>query len=203
MKNRIFLPALALVASAMMVACGGGAANSNANAKPANANTNTAANTANTNTATANSAAAPAAGGDTINLEEGGVTMTVPAGFKHEKEGNDILVTTPEGGVEIMLTVPADGDYDKARKDAAKDIDKYVTDVKINEQDVEKKINGLDAITYNGTGKDKEDGKDVHWAMTLVKTDKKPVLIVAYAEKDALEKNNDKLMAFLNSIKKS
>ncbi|HTH51771.1 MAG TPA: hypothetical protein VL501_07550, partial [Pyrinomonadaceae bacterium] len=201
--NRIFLPALALVASAMMVACGGGAANSNANAKPANANTNTAANTANTNTATANSAAAPAAGGDTINLEEGGVTMTVPAGFKHEKEGNDILVTTPEGGVEIMLTVPADGDYDKARKDAAKDIDKYVTDVKINEQDVEKKINGLDAITYNGTGKDKEDGKDVHWAMTLVKTDKKPVLIVAYAEKDALEKNNDKLMAFLNSIKKS
>jgi hypothetical protein len=187
----------------MMVACGGGAANSNANAKPANANTNTAANTANTNTATANSAAAPAAGGDTINLEEGGVTMTVPAGFKHEKEGNDILVTTPEGGVEIMLTVPADGDYDKARKDAAKDIDKYVTDVKINEQDVEKKINGLDAITYNGTGKDKEDGKDVHWAMTLVKTDKKPVLIVAYAEKDALEKNNDKLMAFLNSIKKS
>ncbi|MBV9214673.1 MAG: hypothetical protein JO053_00735 [Acidobacteria bacterium] len=194
---------LLLCAAALTFAACGGAANTANNAKPANT-TNSAsnANSNSSNTAT-NTAAAPAASGDTINLEEGGVTMTVPAGFTHQKEGNDILVTTPEGGVEISLSVPADGDYDKARQDAAKDIDKYITDVQIKDKDVEKKINGFDALAYNGTGKDKEDGKPVHWAMTLIKTDKKPVLVVAYAEQDSLEKNSDKIVAFLNSIKKS
>ena len=100
----------------------------NANAKPANtANTSSTANTASNTTSAANTAAAPKTSGDTINLDEGGITMTVPSGFKHEKEGNDTVVTTPDGGVEILLTVPADGDYDKARVDAAKDIDKYIT----------------------------------------------------------------------------
>ena len=86
-------------------------ANANANAAtPANTNANT-----NTNTnATSNTAAATKMDGDVVNIDEAGVTMTIPKGFKHSKDGGDIIVQTEDEGVDIRFTVPKDGDYDKA-----------------------------------------------------------------------------------------
>jgi hypothetical protein len=110
-------------------------------------------------------------------------------------------VQTDDEGVEVRFTVPKDGDYDKARADAAKEIDTYIDDVKIEEKDVKKDINGMEGLTYSGSGKD-EDGKSVLWEMTIIKTEKKPVLAIIYAEKPSMEKYAAQLKTFFDSVKK-
>jgi len=201
MKTNIILTLGILAFTLGFIGCNASfSTNSNADAKPANSNS--AANTTNSNTTASNTSTVPKTDGDTVKIDDGGIQMVIPPGFKHSKNGEDTLVTTPDGGVEILFHVPADGDYDKARMDAAKDIDKYVTNVKIEQKDVKETINGMDALSYSGTGKDKENGKDVNWDLTLFKTDKKPVLAVIYAEKDSIEKNKDGIKAFLESVKK-
>ena len=57
--------------------------------------------------------------------------MTVPKGFKHSKDGEDIIVKTEDEGVDIRFTVPKDGDYNKALVDAATEVDDYLKDVKV------------------------------------------------------------------------
>ena len=194
MKQFILTLVIAVVAVAI-AACGGATTNTNTT-KPVNANTNKPA--VNTNT---EKAAAPA-DGDVVKIDEAGIQMTVPKGFKFEKDGEDTIVSTEDEGVAVRFHVPKDGDYDKARVDAAKNIDEYVTDVKIEEKDKKDTVNGMEALIYSGTGKDKENGKEVNWDLTLLKTDKKPVLAIIYAEKPSMEKHAAALKTFFDSVKK-
>ena len=127
--KQFILTLVIAVAAAAIAACGGATTNTNPN-KPANANTNKPAVT-NSNT---EKASAPA-DGDVVKIDEAGIQMTVPKGFKFEKDGEDTIVSTEDEGVAVRFHVPKDGDYDKARTDAAKNIDEYVTDVKIEQKD--------------------------------------------------------------------
>ena len=195
MKQFILTLVIAVVAAAI-AACGAAATNTNTN-KPANANKPAVAS-ANSNT----EKAAATADGDVVKIDEAGIQMTVPKGFKYEKDGEDTIVSTEDEGVAVRFHVPKDGDYDKARTDAAKNIDEYVTDVKIEQKDKKDTINGMEALVYSGTGKDKENGKEVNWDMTLLKTDKKPVLAIIYAEKPSMEKHGAALKTFFDSVKK-
>jgi hypothetical protein len=194
MKQFILTLVIATVATAI-AACGGAATNTNTNKPATNANANKpAATPANSNTA--------AATGDVIKIDEAGIQMTVPKGFKFEKDGEDTIVSTEDEGVAARFHVPKDGDYDKARTDAAKNIDEYITDVKIEEKDKKDDVNGMEGLVYSGTGKDKEDGKEVVWNLTLIKTDKKPVLVIIYAEKPSMVKHAEALKTFFDSVKK-
>ncbi|HMS40793.1 MAG TPA: hypothetical protein PKE69_11240 [Pyrinomonadaceae bacterium] len=214
MKIKFF--AITLVASfaAIISACGGGAtntANNTANnAKPAN-NTNTTTNTnsANNSTNAANNSANNTAAttqktdGETVNLDAAGVKITVPKGFKHEKDGDAVLVTTPDDGVFVVFSVPGvEGDFEAAVKESAKTLDTYMKDVKVEAKDQKDTINGMEAIGSGGSGVDKESGEAVEWRLMAVKTDKKPVLIIIYGEKASLEKNQKDGEALMSSLKK-
>lgn len=197
MKQFILTLVIAVVAIAI-AACGGAAPNANTNkTATTNANTNKPAATpaANTNTE-------KAAEGDVLKIDEAGIQMTVPKGFKFEKDGEDTIVSTEDEGVAVRFHVPKDGDYDKAIADAAKNIDEYITDVKIEEKGVKKTVNGMEAYSSSGTGKDKEDKKEVNWELTILKTDKKPVLAIIYAEGPSMEKHGAALKTFFDSVKK-
>lgn len=194
MKQFILTLVIAVVATAL-AACGGAASNTNTNKPAANANANKPA--ANTNT---EKTSAPV-DGDTIKIDEAGIQMTVPKGFKFSKDGEDTIVKTEDEGVDIRFSVPKDGDYDKARLDAAKEIDEYIDNVKIEEKDVKKTVNGMEAYTSSGTGKD-SDGKEVSWELTVLKTDKKPVLAIIYAEEPSMQKHGAALKSFFDSVKK-
>jgi hypothetical protein len=194
MKQFILTLVIAVVAVAIS-ACGGAATNTNTNKSATNANANKpAATPANSNNA--------AATGDVLKIDEAGIQMTVPKGFKFEKDGEDTIVSTEDDGVAVRFHVPKDGDYDKAITDAAENIDDYITDVKIEEKGVKKTVNGMEAYSSNGTGKDKEDKKEVNWELTILKTDKKPVLAIIYAEGPSLEKHGAALKTFFDSVKK-
>lgn len=196
----LFIGTLAL--SLGFIGCGAPAANTtNANAKPA---ANAAANTANANanTTAANTATAPAADGQVIKIDEAGIQVTVPKGFKFSKDGEDTVIKSDDEGVDIRFSVPKDGDYTKAVTDAAKEIDDYLNDVKTDSKEGSKRdINGMEGTSMTGTAKN-EDGEAVIWNLTIINAPKKPVLANIYAEKSSLEKNADGVKACLNSVKK-
>lgn len=171
----------------------------NANAKPANtANSSAAANTA-SNTA-ANTAAAPATDGQVIKIEEAGIQMTVPKGFKFSKDGEDTVVKSEDEGVDIRFTVPKDGDYDTVVADAAQEIDAYLDNVKVTEKGRKGTQDGMDITSLSGTAKNK--GEEVGWELTIIKAPKKSVLVNIYVEKSSVEKESKKVAEFFKSIKK-
>lgn len=175
------------------VSTGNNTTNTNA-ARPVNTTANTNSTTTNTNTA------APV-GGEVVKIEEGGLQMTLPKGFVSKKDGDGILVHTADEGVAVRFSVPADGDYEKAVDGAAKQLDEFIKDIKVEQEAKSDTVNGLEVTSSFGTGKD-ENGKQVGWELTIVKTDKKPVLAIMYAEKASVEKHSADLDAFFKSIKK-
>jgi len=197
--NTIFTVGL-LAISAGLVGCGAPAANTNANkAANTNANANANANKPAAN-APANTAAAPAADGQVIKLDDAGIMVTVPKGFKFSKDGEDTIVKTEDEGVDIRFTVPKDGDYEKAIVDAATEIDDYLQDVKILKKDIKSTVDGLEANGMTGTAKN--EGEELVWNLTIIKAPKKPVLVNVYAETASLEKHSAGVKALIDSIKK-
>lgn len=204
------ISALSVASLALLISACGGAANTNtANTnKPANAPTNTANANApankpadsNANSAANSTAAAPAADGDVVKIDEAGVVMTIPKGFKHSKDGEDIVVMTEDGGVDIRFTVPKDGDYEKVITEAAQEIDNYLKDVKVEDKGSKVDVNGMEGTQLSGTATN--EGESVVWNLTIINAPKKPVLANIYAEKASLEKDLSKVQAFLKSVKK-
>jgi len=201
MTNKIILTLSVAATAALFSACGAPAANTtNSNANKSATNTNAAANTANTNTAAANTTAASATDGQVIKLEEAGIMMTVPKGFKFSKDGEDTIVQTEDEGVDIRFTVPKDGDYDKIIAAAAEEIDSYLNDVKVVDKGSKIMVDGMEGTSLSGTAKN--EGEDVSWDLTVIKAPKKPVLANIYAAKSSMEKHGADVKKFFASIKK-
>ncbi len=177
-------------------------ANKTANAANtvANAAGNTVNAVSNANTTNSNSNSMAAVDGDTIRIDEAGIMMTVPKGFKHSKDGEDIIVKTEDEGVDIRFTVPKDGDYNKALVDAATEVDDYLKDVKVEDKGSKTTVNGMEATTMSGTATN--EGEPVMWDLTIINAPKKPVLVNIYAEKTSLEKHGPEVKKFLESVKK-
>lgn len=173
-----------------------------ANTTATNSNTaaNTAANTTATNTTATNTSSA-AVSGDVLKIDEAGIMMTVPKGFKYIKDGDDTVIKTEDEGVDIRFTVPKDGDYDKVVNDAVKELGDYLKEIKVTDPAAKETVNGMEATSMSGTAKD-EDGEEVLWNLTIIDAPKKPVLANIYAEKASLEKNGAAVKMFLESVKK-
>lgn len=202
MTNKFILTLGVAAAAAAFTACGAPAANTTNNAANKPANTNTAANTASNTAANtaSNTAAAPATEGTVIKIDEAGLMMTVPKGFKFSKDGEDTVVKTEDEGVDIRFSVPKDGDYEKIIAEAAKEIDDYLDDVKVENKGSKSDVNGMEASTLSGTAKN--EGEDVVWNLTVMNAPKKPVLVNIYAAKSSVEKHQADIKKFLDSVKK-
>jgi hypothetical protein len=202
MTNKFILTLGVAAAAAAFTACGAPAANTTNTAANKPANTNTAANTASNTAANtaSNTAAAPATEGTVIKIDEAGLMMTVPKGFKFSKDGEDTVVKTEDEGVDIRFSVPKDGDYEKIIAEAAKEIDDYLDDVKVENKGSKSDVNGMEASTLSGTAKN--EGEDVVWNLTVMNAPKKPVLVNIYAAKSSVEKHQADIKKFLDSVKK-
>lgn len=139
--------------------------------------------------------------GENVKLNEAGIQFTVPPGLKHRREGADTVVTTDDGAVEARFIV-LENDFDAARAAATKKIEEYLSDLNIEQSDQGETVNELEAATYSGGGTAKATGKSVIWEMTLYRTDKKPVLLIIYSEKMAMEKQGPLVRSFFDSVRK-
>lgn len=184
-------------------ACSPAATNSNTTNtnKPAVTNTNTANKPANsTNTNTVSNTAAPATDGQVVKIDEAGIQMTIPKGFKVTKDGEDTIVQTEDEGVDIRFSVPKDGDYAKILTEAAQEIDDYLKDVVVVDKGSKIDVNGMEGTSMSGTATN--DGEAVNWDLTIINAPKKPVLANIYAEKSSMEKHSADVKAFFKSVRK-
>lgn len=168
-------------------------ANTNTNAAPAANKTAETPKPAETKT--------DSSSGDVVTIDEAGITMTIPQGFKFSKDGDDTVVMTEDEGVDVRFTVPKDGDYEKVVGDAAAELDSYLKDIQIVDKGSKTTVNGMEATSMSGSAKD-EDGEEVMWELTVINAPKKPVLANVYAEKASLEKHMADVKKFFESIKK-
>ncbi|HEY0426813.1 MAG TPA: hypothetical protein VGC76_03300 [Pyrinomonadaceae bacterium] len=199
------ISALAIAMSACPAATNTNTANSNANKNAVVTNVNTTNNaSANTNANTTNTATSNAAttttDGQVIKIEEAGITVTVPKGFKFSKDGEDTVIKSEDEGVDVRFTVPKDGDYAKTVSDAAKEIDSYLDDVKIEDKGSKVDVSGMEGTSMSGTAKN--EGEDVMWDLTIINAPKKPVLANIYAEKASMAKYGAQVKELIKSIKK-
>ena len=168
--------------------------------------TNTVTNAANTSAMNTNSAmsntSSSAATGDTIKIDEAGIQISAPKGFKISKDGETTNLISPDDAFEVYFHVPADGDYDKALTEVTGEIDDYIKDVKVTGNGEDGSFDGMPAKMFSGTGVDKEDNQPVDWELIIVKAPKKPVLIVSYADKGSYEKYESQITEIGKSIKK-
>lgn len=191
-------------------ACGGATtanvANKTGNAVNMTANTvsnvsNSVSNAVTTNANTmSNANTMAAADGQVIKIDEAGIMMTVPKGFKFSKDGDDTIIKSEDEGVDIRFSVPNDGDYNKVVTDAAKEIDDYLDDVKVIDKGSKIDVNGMEGTSMSGTAKN--EGEDVNWDLTIINAPKKPVLANIYAEKSSMQKYQSDVKAFFKSVKK-
>ena len=135
-----------------------------------------------------------------VNVDDAGITMTIPKGFKYSKDGEDIIVKTEDEGVDIRFTVPKDGDYNKVVTAAAQEIDDYLTDVKVEDKGSKVDVSGMEGTQMSGTATN--EGEAVEWNLTIINAPKKPVLVNIYAEKTSMEKHGAAVKKFLESVKK-
>jgi len=194
--KKFTLITLIAITAAFIAACGG-AANTNT-AKPASPAAASPAKSA--EPATKADAAPAATDGQVVKIDEAGIQVTAPKGWNFKKEGEDTVITSADEEIDFRFSVPADGDYEAAIKGAAKELDSYLKNVKIDNPGNETKVDGMDARGMSGTATN--EGVDVAWNLTVIKGPKKPVLVNIYATKDALEKHSKETMALMNSVKK-
>ncbi|MEP6903114.1 MAG: hypothetical protein ABJA66_15285 [Actinomycetota bacterium] len=164
-----------------------------------NSTTNTSSNTS-TNSTSSSANTTSSTDGQVIKIDEAGIQMTVPKGFKFSKDGEDTIIKSEDEGVDIRFSVPKDGDYNKVVTDAAKEIDSYLNDVKVIDKGSKIDVNGMEGTSMSGTAKN--DGEDVNWDLTIINAPKKPVLANIYAEKSSMEKYSADVKAFFKSVKK-
>ena len=196
MRTNVIITLCVAATAALFSACGAPAANNTA--KPANAAPATATTASPVTPAT--KADAPATDGQVIKIEEAGIQVTAPKGWKFEKDGGDTIIKSEDEGIDFRFSVPADGDYEAALKNAATEIDDYLKDVKVDKTGDKRTVGGMEATSMNGTAKN--EGEDVAWNLTIINAPKKPVLVNIYAAKSSIDKYAKETVALMESIKK-
>jgi len=208
MKVKV-IAALSVASLAFAFSACGGAANTNTANKAANA-ANTATNTAGNMTNTAVNATKPGSAtdltastdGNIIKIEEAGIQVSAPRGFKIQKDGETTNLISPDDAFEVYFHIPKNDDYDKALEEVTMEIENYIKDIKVTGDAEKGDFGGIPATMFSGTGIDKEDGKAIDWELIVLDAPKKPVLVVSYADQGSSEKYAKEISEIAKSIKK-
>jgi hypothetical protein len=145
--------------------------------------------------------AAPAAAqeGKTFTHEAGGITFTLPAGWKAEPEGEQITASPEEGGISIVLWVTEEDDFEDASKELGQELGKQVKNLKLDGEPKEGTHNGMSYASVKGSGQ--IEGQDIIFSADLLAA-KKPVIILSFGTAEGLQKYADEYAELVKSIKK-
>jgi hypothetical protein len=137
--------------------------------------------------------------GKTFTHEEGGVTFTLPAGWKAEPNGAQITASPEEGGVSVAFWVTEEDEFDAAVDAVGKELDKLLDNVKLDGEPKEGTHNGMPHASLSGTGQ--IQGHDVLFSADILMA-KKPVIVLSFGVADQLHKHADDYSKLVKSIKK-
>jgi len=128
------------------------------------------------------------------------VSVDVPSGWKMDGGEDHMTVMDAKGEVAFFLMVMEASDLEHAAKAIDKEVGKAVKNVKWEGEPSELKLNGMDAMALEGTGK--VDSQAVDLGVLIVVTPAKKVLLVLGAvDHEKSDAHEADVKAFLNSIK--
>jgi predicted Zn-dependent protease len=132
--------------------------------------------------------------------KEAKVSIDVPAGWKVDGDEDHMTVTDPKEEVAFFFIILDAKDLDKATSEMEKEIGKAVKNVKWEGEPEETKLNGMDAILLDGSGK--IDGQAVELGVAAIVTPAAKVLLVLGVIEASKSKKHEKaVVALLTSIK--
>jgi len=135
----------------------------------------------------------------TFTHEAGGITFTVPAGWKAEPDGEQITVSPEEGGISIVLWVTKEDDFEDAAKALGEELGKQVKNLKFDGEPKEGTHNGMSYESVKGSGQ--IEGQDIIFSADLLAA-KKPVIILSFGTAEGLQKHSGEYTELVKSIKK-
>jgi hypothetical protein len=147
----------------------------------------------------AGAAAAIQSEGKTFTHEEGGITFTLPAGWKAEPDGTQLTASPEGGGVSITFWVTEEDDFEAATEAVAVELGKILKNIKLDADKKEDTHNGMPHASFSGSGQ--IEGKDVLFSADLLQA-KKPVIVLSFGAADQLEKHAAAFTQLVKSIKK-
>jgi hypothetical protein len=146
-----------------------------------------------------NAAPAAAQEGKTFTHEEGGITFTLPAGWKAEPDGAQITASPEGGGVSISFWVTEEDDFEAASEAVGTELGKMLKNIKFDGEPKEDTHNGMPHASFSGTGQ--IEGQDVLFSADLLQA-KKPVIVLSFGVADQLQKHAAAFSQLVKSIKK-
>ncbi len=137
--------------------------------------------------------------GKTFTHEEGGITFTLPAGWKAEPNGSQITASPEEGGISIAFWVTEEDDFEAASEAVGEELGKMLKNIKLDGEGKEDTHNGMPHASYSGSGQ--IEGHDVLFSADLLQA-KKPVIVLTFGVAGQLEKHAAAYSQLVKSIKK-
>ena len=135
----------------------------------------------------------------TFTHEAGGITFTLPASWKAEPDGEQIVASPEAGGISISFWVTEEDDFEAASEAVGEELGKMLKNIKFDGEPKEDTHNGMPHASFTGTGQ--MEGHDVLFSADLLQA-KKPVIVLTFGVASQLEKHAAAYSQLVKSIKK-
>jgi hypothetical protein len=130
--------------------------------------------------------------------DEAGFQFELPLGWRAKEAGNDLLVETADGTVQIDIWVPESATFELALRNIDKDLSKVVKNAKVIDRGTSDTHNGMRHFATSGTGT--VNGRRCEWSVDILEA-RKTVLILSYWAPGLADRHASEGMQFINSIK--
>ena len=187
-----------MMGAALALACSGGGDKNTASTNTATDKKEQSANTETTKTDKTKSSDS-AQDANVFTHKEGGIKFEVPNGWKATPDGDNLTVSSADGGLQVVFWVPEEDSFDAAVKELDKEISKTVKNVKTVGKPTQDRHNGMPHYGESGTGD--VNGNTIAWSVDVLSA-KKPVIILSFAAPNLYEKNSADYEKLINSVKK-
>ena len=131
--------------------------------------------------------------------KEGGIQFEVPSAWKATPSGDNMTVSSGDGGLQVVFWVPEENSFEDAVKDLDKELSKTIKNTKTIGKPTQDTHNGMPHYGESGTGV--VNGNTIAWSVDVLSA-KKPVIILSFAAPNLYEKNSADYEKLINSIKK-
>lgn len=135
----------------------------------------------------------------TYTHEAGGITFTLPTGWKAEPDGTQLTAAPEEGGISISFWVTEEDDFEAASEAVGEELGKLLKNIKLDEDKKEDTHNGMPHASFTGSGQ--IEGRDVLFSADLLQA-KKPVIVLTFGVADQLQKHAAAYSQLVKSIMK-
>jgi len=130
---------------------------------------------------------------------EAGLQFELPKGWRAEERGEDLLIWTADGTVQIDFWVPTEDSFDLALRNLDKDLSKIVKNVRVQDRGSSDRHNGMRHFSTGGSGT--VDGRRCEWNVDVFDA-KKVALLLSFWAPGIADRHASEAELFFNSIKR-